>query len=379
MVKVLAGVDYPSRFATPRHETFDAITRARILTLRRLVGKRLSPAVFGGISLPLTTASHDLVHGFNFVPLGWKPYVLSFEGELPRVMGDDPVATAARRRLRGQFFSKRCRGLYPISEFALRLLRSYAPDWREVHSESFQPQVMYPSIKTRGQPKRLNAGELVLTFVGGHWARKGGPVCVRLSQQLATRGIGHRMHIVSSRDYGPHIYTDARVDFYQGDIAAMSAPQIEVHGHMANADVLALMDRSDFVMLPTLDDSFGFSLLEAMAGGTPCIATNICAIPEIIDDGVDGILVDMPREANGRWAHVYDDTPTRLSPAYEAVLDDLFSTLASTIADRIEALLEGGTYEAMSQAALDKIKARFDADLMAKRWHEVYVRALAGG
>ncbi|WP_169805668.1 glycosyltransferase family 4 protein [Novosphingobium rosa] len=311
------------------------------------------------------------------MPLGTKPYVVSFEGELPRVMNGDVASTSARKRLRKHFFSRRCRGLYPISAFALRLLRSYARDWPEVQEDRFQPQIMYPSIQRRGRPKQLNKGELVLTFVGGQWARKGGAVCARLSRLLTQRGLKHCLHIISSLDHGPHIYTDTSVDFYKSDIDLLRAPEVTLHGAMSNADALALMDKSDFVLLPTLDDSFGFSLLEAMAGGTPCIATRICAIPEVIDDGQDGILVDMPCDANGRWAHVYEDTPGRLNPAYSEMLDTLFSDLALTIADRLEALVESGGYEAMSHQALSKIETRFDAELMARRWNDVYAQALS--
>ena len=45
------------------------------------------------------------------------------------------------------------------------------------------------------------------------------------------------------------------------------------------------------------DEPFGLSVAEAMAAGTPVIATRRGAMPELIEDGVTGFLVDAPEEA----------------------------------------------------------------------------------
>ena len=45
-------------------------------------------------------------------------------------------------------------------------------------------------------------------------------------------------------------------------------------------------------MLPSNNEPFGRVLLEAMYIGTPAIGTKTGGIPEIIEDGVSGLLVD---------------------------------------------------------------------------------------
>ena len=45
------------------------------------------------------------------------------------------------------------------------------------------------------------------------------------------------------------------------------------------------------------DEPFGLSVAEAMATGTPVIATRRGAMPELIEDGVTGFLIDRPEEA----------------------------------------------------------------------------------
>lgn len=49
---------------------------------------------------------------------------------------------------------------------------------------------------------------------------------------------------------------------------------------------------SDILIYPSYNDAFPLVLLEAMQAGMPIIATKEGAIPEIVDDGITGFLVD---------------------------------------------------------------------------------------
>ncbi|MFJ7696899.1 N-acetyl-alpha-D-glucosaminyl L-malate synthase BshA [Lysinibacillus fusiformis] len=50
---------------------------------------------------------------------------------------------------------------------------------------------------------------------------------------------------------------------------------------------------SDLKLLLSQQESFGLVLLEAMACGVPCIGTNVGGIPEVIEHGVDGFIVEL--------------------------------------------------------------------------------------
>src|SRR6185369_3181875 len=59
----------------------------------------------------------------------------------------------------------------------------------------------------------------------------------------------------------------------------------------ARADVPDLLAASDVVVLASLAEALPTALMEAAAAGRPCVATRVGGVPEIVDDGVTGLLV----------------------------------------------------------------------------------------
>ncbi len=57
------------------------------------------------------------------------------------------------------------------------------------------------------------------------------------------------------------------------------------------ADIPVLMAAFDLLVHPTTAEGFGLVLLEAMTQSTPIVATRVGALPEIVVDGITGMLV----------------------------------------------------------------------------------------
>ena len=54
--------------------------------------------------------------------------------------------------------------------------------------------------------------------------------------------------------------------------------------------VAPLLAAADLFLLPSMNESFGLSALEALASGVPVVASRVGGIPEVVQDGVTGVL-----------------------------------------------------------------------------------------
>jgi glycosyltransferase involved in cell wall biosynthesis len=64
-------------------------------------------------------------------------------------------------------------------------------------------------------------------------------------------------------------------------------------GPLRNAELASAYLESDVYVLPSLFESFGITLLEAMAAGKPIVASHYSAAPELLKNGAMGYLVNL--------------------------------------------------------------------------------------
>lgn len=141
-----------------------------------------------------------------------------------------------------------------------------------------------PSVRHNGLPSSLweDAGtaadrDIDVLFVGRLVREKG---VEQLPDLAACLGPGENLVIAGQGPLQKQLST-----------AFAHNTQVTMLGEVAPPDVARLMRRAKVLVVPSVDEPFGMVVLEGMAAGAAVLASNVGGIPEIVNDGVDGILV----------------------------------------------------------------------------------------
>jgi D-inositol-3-phosphate glycosyltransferase len=127
------------------------------------------------------------------------------------------------------------------------------------------------------------AGEKVALFAGNLIERKGVDVLVEAFALLHAAGACGRLVIAGDGPLRDLLVLQASALGVAGDVEFLGA---------VKADRLAgLMAAADVFVLPSREEPLGVVLLEAMACGTPVVASRVGGIPEIVREGC-GVLVE---------------------------------------------------------------------------------------
>lgn len=123
--------------------------------------------------------------------------------------------------------------------------------------------------------------------------------------------------------------------YYERSVMPALGDRITHPGAVGGDDrTRALGGAAALLHLINFDEPFGLSVIEAMACGTPIIAINRGSMPELIDHGVTGFLVDSVEEA----IRAVDRLPDIDRAACRAAVAERFSV--ERMADRYIALYE---------------------------------------
>lgn len=143
----------------------------------------------------------------------------------------------------------------------------------------FTPVTEASRLQAVRQQYKLGDAPFILT-VGTLQPRKNH---LRLVQAFAAVESPYRLVLAGGRGW------DADAVFAEVERRRLGA-RVHFPGFVAEADLPALYSAAELFVYPSLYEGFGLPLLEAMACGTPVIAANRAALPEVV--GAAGMLVN---------------------------------------------------------------------------------------
>ena len=194
-----------------------------------------------------------------------------------------------------------CENDYPVSldelvkEASLVVtVTDYSRDWHRRRCPDYAGKIerVYNGTAVRGVAHAAGSpdGAPMIVSVGRLIEKKGYPDLIKACGILRGRGVEYRCHIVGG---GPLEET-----LREQIASAGLAGHVTLEGPRPEGEVMDFLRRARVFALACARDSEGGSdnlptvIMEAMAAGLPVVSTRVAGVPEMIEDGVTGRLLD---------------------------------------------------------------------------------------
>lgn len=157
--------------------------------------------------------------------------------------------------------------------------------------------------------RKNESDERCLLFVGRLSPEKGLHILLEAFAQVVKRYPRVRLNVVGPEGVAPidfvvgassdekikslaPLYSGNYLEFLKGRLSPEVADRVHFTGFVPHSSLKDYFEEADILLNPSFGESFGRSLIEAMAWALPVIATKTGGMPEIVEDGRTGLLVE---------------------------------------------------------------------------------------
>ena len=172
---------------------------------------------------------------------------------------------------------REARFIRSISDFNRRFLEALYPEsYGKI--DVIHVGVPLPPAPSAPRPR-------VILCVAAHKPYKGLPVLIEACRILRGQGVEFRCDVVGD---GP----------MRAQLEAMNDGVVNLLGPREEQEVARMMEEASLFVLPSIlapdgqMEGIPVALMEALAHGRPAVSTRISGIPELVQDGVNGLLVE---------------------------------------------------------------------------------------
>lgn len=161
-------------------------------------------------------------------------------------------------------------------------------EWRDYFAENVMHDagklsVLHNGVPIPEKPCSPCAHQGVL-FLGRLDARKSPDVLLRASRKVLAACPGMRLVFGGDGD----------LDRYKAVAEELGVTdRCDFLGWVAGEDKEGLFGKAGIYCLPSKNEAMPMSVMEAMAHGLPVISTRVGGVPQLIEDGVDGLLMEV--------------------------------------------------------------------------------------
>jgi len=240
------------------------------------------------------------VINWSFSSIGYQGYLIKRLMNVPLV-GIPLLHTEeewSRSALRGDMLAK-CDVILAITDHEKRFIEARVPHYRGVHvvGPGVDPQSFSErdGVQVR---RRYGLGDVPVVGYVGRMQPTKGVVTLIAAMRSVWASDGRVRLLLAGRRFPPGTQQDRE---FQGALAGLSSGErarvIHVDG-FDDKEKPSIFDAMDVFAMPSIAESFGIAYLEAWMCRKPVIGSRIGSTQCVVEDGVDGVLVDPndPRE-----------------------------------------------------------------------------------
>ena len=180
-------------------------------------------------------------------------------------------------------------------------------------------------------------------FLGVNWRRKGGPDAVRFIKALGKLGIPATLVVAGCK---AEVNKEEETYIEQVGFLHKNVPE-------ENARLETLLKQCTALLLPSVAECYGCVYCEANAYGLPALGRDTGGIPEIIKDGLNGLLLgktETPEAFAARWVGVWNDKTKYIEMAGNARSEYTNRLNYDTFANGLETILQQGVSNEQKKA-----------------------------
>lgn len=150
-------------------------------------------------------------------------------------------------------------------------------------------QVIYNGVDVeRFSPQPVNRQVKNILFVGNLMWRKGVFDLIKAMPKVLESHPDALLRIVGGSSGGHQ----AQLEKALLEVGEKTRSQIELVGKVPHVQLPGVINEASVFVFPSRVEAFGLTCAEAMACGRPIVATNLASGPELIEDGISGLLAD---------------------------------------------------------------------------------------
>ena len=310
----------------------------------------------------------DICHFFNTLSRGRRPWITSFSSCIPR-FGKVPYNKA---KFGVELLVRRqCKKIIAISENAKLIQKKFIANEFPEYEEKILAKLctVHPTQKLnirKYAEKKIDCDAIRFTIVGKEFFRKGGMEILKVFNEVNKRKKMISLNIISSLKYGDYATKSTEQDYKKAlFIIKKNYSWINHYNFLSNNMVLDIFKNSHVALLPSYDDSYGYSVLEAQSNGCPVITTDIRALSEINNNDI-GWLIKVPKNC---YNYSQINSKEMRSTYSKIIEDNLFKIIAEILYDPTIIYKKG-------IKCIDKIEKFHNPETAVSKLEEIYDSAL---